>query len=729
MKTLFAEALIRAMGWALVHSMWQGAVLAVLLLFLLQKLRAARQRYYAAFAALSLLFCVSLCTFAYLYAPEAAHIVSDTPEVILQESTHAATWTWAATDPGYLTLVSDWLENNYPVIVAVWLLGFGFFLFQLLGAYFFLQQLRTQGAHLAETHWQQTLQRLSSHMQLARPVKLLESALVHAPMTLGYFKPIILLPIGMINRLSVAEVEAILAHELAHILRQDWLFNLLQAFMEAVFYYHPAVWWISGIIRKEREHCCDDTAIRLTGNRLIYAKALVQVQEMAKKSAQPALALGMQGNAIRLRRKTPLLDRIRRVLNQSQPKSQIMEKMIATGALLILLTLYSIHTNTPQALAHALQSMEITPTNWFTAEQSEPTLADTVPPPSKGIQRIVREDEKQKVEMDLKDGTITRLMIDGKEIPASEFDQYNDLKNEVWEDAAPPAPPAPPEMPAFPDLPFPPAAPNGMMGGYERVFTEKDPNGNTIIRLERPDGPMEIKVSDGKVYINGAALKEGATLEIATEHAWPEAPEMPEMVELQELAELQEMQELPELMEFPNYQMDAKQLAEFNAEMDRMRKELKKDQKSFEKERRRMQKDHKQEFERIQKEHLRIQRESIRAQNEAVRAQQEAERSIENARSEVTRAKLLVERDRQRTVIDRENTLKDGRIQEQIQRALLTDALITNPDKYNMRLSTIEMRVNGKIQDESIKKKYLEYHKSISGRTLKNAESIQIEKN
>jgi hypothetical protein len=268
-----------------------------------------------------------------------------------------------------------------------------------------------------------------------------------------------------------------------------------------------------------------------------------------------------------------------------------------------------------------------------------------------------------------------------------------------------------------------------MMGGYERVFTEKDPNGNTIIRLERPDGPMEIKVSDGKVYINGAALKEGATLEIATEHAWPEAPEMPEMVELQELAELQEMQELPELMEFPNYQMDAKQLAEFNAEMDRMRKELKKDQKSFEKERRRMQKDHKQEFERIQKEHLRIQRESIRAQNEAVRAQQEAERSIENARSEVTRAKLLVERDRQRTVIDRENTLKDGRIQEQIQRALLTDALITNPDKYNMRLSTIEMRVNGKIQDESIKKKYLEYYKSISGRTLKNAESIQIEKN
>jgi beta-lactamase regulating signal transducer with metallopeptidase domain len=729
MKTLFAEALIRAMGWTLVHSVWQGAVLAVLLLLLLQKLRAARQRYYAAFAALSLLFCVSLCTFAYLYAPEAARTVSDTPEVILQESTHEAIWTWAATDPGYLTPVSDWLENNYPVIVVVWLLGFGFFLFQLLGAYFFLQQLRTQGAHLAETHWQQTLQRLSSHMQLARPVKLVESALVHAPMTLGYFKPIILLPIGMINRLSVAEVEAILAHELAHILRQDWLFNLLQAFMEAVFYYHPAVWWISGIIRKEREHCCDDTAIRLTGNRLIYAKALVQVQEMAKKSTQPALALGMQGNAIRLRRKTPLLDRIRRVLNQSQPKSQIMEKMIATGALLILLTLYSIHTNTPQALAHALQSMEITPTNWFTAEQRELIVADTVPPPSKGIQRIVREDENQKVEMDLKDGVITRLMIDGKEIPASEFDQYNDLKYEVWEDAAPPAPPAPPEMPAFPDLPFPPAAPNGMMGGYERVFTEKDPNGNTIIRLERPDGPMEIKVSDGKVYINGAALKEGATLEIATEHGWPEAPEMPEMVELQELAELQEMQELPELMEFPNYQMDAKQLAEFNAEMDRMRKELKKDQKSFEKERRRMQKDHKQEFERIQKEHLRIQRESIRAQNEAVRAQQEAKRSIENARSEVTRAKLLVERDRQRAAIDRENALKDSRIQEQLQRALLTDALITNPDKYNIRLSTNEMRVNGKIQDESIKKKYLEYYKSISGRTLKNAESIQIEKN
>jgi hypothetical protein len=142
-----------------------------------------------------------------------------------------------------------------------------------------------------------------------------------------------------------------------------------------------------------------------------------------------------------------------------------------------------------------------------------------------------------------------------------------------------------------------------------------------------------------------------------------------------------------------------------------------------------MQKDHKQEFERIQKEHLRIQRESIRAQNEAVRAQQEAVRSIENARTEITRAKLQAERDRQRAAIDRENALKDSRIHEQLRRALLTDALITNPDKYNLRLSEMEMLVNGKIQDETIKKKYLELYKSISGRTLKNAESIQIEKN
>jgi beta-lactamase regulating signal transducer with metallopeptidase domain len=729
MNTWFSEALIRAMGWTLVHSLWQGAVLAALLLAFLQKFRSAQKRYYAAFAALSMLFGASLLTFAYLYVPENTHAVSDTAVTVLQESTMPTLWTWTAVDSTSLTLVSDWLENNYPFIVGIWLLGFGFFLVQLLGAYFFLQRLRNHGTHLPEMYWQQTLQRLSSQMQLARPVKLLESALVHAPMTLGYLKPIILLPIGMINRLSVAEVEAILAHELAHILRQDWLFNLLQAFMEAVFYYHPAVWWISGIIRKEREHCCDDTAIRLTGNRLIYAKALVQVQEMAKKSTQPALALGMQGNAIRLRRKTPLLDRIRRVLNQSQPKSQIMEKMIATGALLILLTLYSIHTNTPQALANALQSIDIAPANWFTAENNETNRTDTVPKPPKGVQRIVREDENQKVEMDLKNGSISRLMIDGKEIPASEFDQYNDLKDDVLGDLRPPTPPAPPEMPAFPALPFPPAAPNGMMGGYERVFTEKDPNGNTIIRLERPDGPMEIKVSDGKVYINGAALKEGSSLEIATNIEHAEAPEMPEIVELQELAELQEMAELPELMETPPYPMDAKQLAEFNAEMDRMRKELKKDQKSFEKERRRLQKAHKQEFERIQKEQIQIQKESIRAQSEAMRAQQDAMRSIENARSEVTRAKLQVERDRQRAAIDRENALKDGRINEQLRRALLTDALITNPDKYSMHLSEIEMRVNGKVQAETIKKKYLEYYKSISGKTLKNADSIQIEKN
>jgi len=112
-------------------------------------------------------------------------------------------------------------------------------------------------------------------------------------MTIGALKPIILFPIGAVTYLSVEQMEAILAHELAHIRRNDYFFNILHSLVEIIFYFHPAVWWLSNTIRNERENCCDDIAVSVSGNSLSYAKALVNLQELHAHS--PTLAMGFAG--------------------------------------------------------------------------------------------------------------------------------------------------------------------------------------------------------------------------------------------------------------------------------------------------------------------------------------------------------------------------------------------------------------------------------------------------
>jgi beta-lactamase regulating signal transducer with metallopeptidase domain len=142
----------------------------------------------------------------------------------------------------------------------------------------------------ADPYWADILNKLALQSRFNTGIELLESALVRSPLTIGHLKPVILFPIGLINRLSESEVEAILAHELAHILRRDYIFNILQSVVEVVFYFHPAVWWLSAQVRQERESACDDRAIALVGNKMNYAKALVTIQEMAFFPLSPALA-------------------------------------------------------------------------------------------------------------------------------------------------------------------------------------------------------------------------------------------------------------------------------------------------------------------------------------------------------------------------------------------------------------------------------------------------------
>jgi hypothetical protein len=155
-------------------------------------------------------------------------------------------------------------------------------------------------------------QLLARRFGIDRSVQVFESTLVRVPTVVGYLRPVILLPASVITGLAPAYLDAVLAHELAHVRRHDYLVNALQSLVETLLFYHPAVWWCSGQIRIEREHCCDDMVVEAGSNRLAYATALAQLEEL--RGFEPMLSLNASGGR--------LVDRIRRLLGESPMKER-----------------------------------------------------------------------------------------------------------------------------------------------------------------------------------------------------------------------------------------------------------------------------------------------------------------------------------------------------------------------------------------------------------------------
>lgn len=337
---IFSAGLDRALGWTVLHAIWQVTLIAfiagILLLALRQK--SAQLRYWVAnLAMISVLFS-AIATFSWY--------LQTTPEVVVQTSSAPGPGLAAGTTTAVPVLTtekpalhpetvsntvafSDYFSIHLPLIVLIWFVGMGIFLLRLLGGLLQVYDLRQRMNFHADPYWTDLLNQLAQKSGLRRGITLLESALVRSPLTIGHLRPLILFPIGMINRLSEQEVEAILAHELAHILRRDYLFNILQNFIEALFYFHPAIWWLSAQVRNEREHACDDRAIALLGNKINYAKALVVVQEMAFFPQSAALAFAGT-------HKGQLLKRVQRLLFQPKKSFNIMEKWISTGLVVCL---------------------------------------------------------------------------------------------------------------------------------------------------------------------------------------------------------------------------------------------------------------------------------------------------------------------------------------------------------------------------------------------------------
>ena len=156
-------------------------------------------------------------------------------------------------------------------LVLAWGLGVTVSSMRLLSGWLKLRRL-VREAEPAPAEWQEALEHLSRRLGMTRPVRLLRSAALDVPAAVGWLRPVVLLPVTALTGLSARQLEMVLAHELAHIRRHDFVVNLVQTLVETLLFYHPAVWWMSRVIRVEREHCCDDIAVGTSGNPVSYAR-------------------------------------------------------------------------------------------------------------------------------------------------------------------------------------------------------------------------------------------------------------------------------------------------------------------------------------------------------------------------------------------------------------------------------------------------------------------------
>ena len=310
-QILSSQPWVERLGWTLVHFLWQGSLIAALYAGArkaAKRISSPNTRYLLACAALASMMAAPLVTWN-LTAPSDA--IADSAYRI--RNAPPAPSTTAALSLSVRTAASS-LEpaRLLPWVVAIWLIGAIAFWVRLAGGWVVAARMRSMLVRPAPPEWQQLLTGLATRIGLYRPVRLLVSALVQVPTVVGWLRPVVLVPVGALSGLPPEHLEALLVHELAHIRRHDYLVNILQSIAEALLFYHPAIWWVSGHLRSERESCCDDVAVSVTGDVLTYVQALAQWE-----SCRPALfrsAVAVNGGS--------LAHRIARLLGQSRPPAR-----------------------------------------------------------------------------------------------------------------------------------------------------------------------------------------------------------------------------------------------------------------------------------------------------------------------------------------------------------------------------------------------------------------------
>lgn len=323
MNLLYQSAFLKALGWALLNSLWQMTLLWLVYMGLTMngKKLLSRQRHAIALLSLaggSLWFLITLVVNLYKAAsgPQVITVYAENASVLATGSI-----------PG---LIAHWFEPALPFLSLAYLLAAAFLFVRFYFQYRHTQQLFTTGLQKADPEWRIFLQQAVQQMSIKKKVQIWLSSMVDTPVTFGIFKPVILLPIAAVNHLSLKQAEAIILHELNHIRRNDYLINLLIACVDVILFFNPFARLLTNIIRKERENCCDDLVLQFCYEPQSYARALLTLEQ--NRIDTGALAVAATGKD-----KYFLLNRVKRILGNEPVSNPFSQKLIAylLSALLI----------------------------------------------------------------------------------------------------------------------------------------------------------------------------------------------------------------------------------------------------------------------------------------------------------------------------------------------------------------------------------------------------------
>ena len=286
-----------ALGWTLAHSLWEGALVALVLWGALGWLVSSRARYAVGCLAMLAVLGGFGVTFQHVLAEQRIQGGFGQRLAIGPAPSDLGGGTIVANVPARFRAV-----EYLPWLAPFWIVGVMFFQLRCVASWLAARRFRRRGVCAASAYWQGRIHGLAAQVRVSRPVTLLESCLAEVPVVVGYVRPVILMPVGLVTGLPVSQIESILLHELAHIRRHDYLVNLLQTVVEGLVFYHPAVWWISGVIRAERENCCDDLVVATQGDAFAYAAALTALEDHRGTVCEAVLAATGGSIVTRVRR-------------------------------------------------------------------------------------------------------------------------------------------------------------------------------------------------------------------------------------------------------------------------------------------------------------------------------------------------------------------------------------------------------------------------------------------
>ncbi|MFT7157777.1 MAG: TonB-dependent SusC/RagA subfamily outer membrane receptor [Parvicella sp.] len=405
-----SEGVIHALGMTFLHSIWLGVLAAffVSIAFHVFKEKRANIRYNISASAMAVFFLAVCCTFIIYYEDTSNYTLPSIDyEDRLSETEKIVSNGITTAEIDLLDQVHDFLNLHEEALVVFWLIGIVLLSIRFAGGFIYIRKLRTSGLGSVPEEWELKMEEWGAKLGIKKLPSFHTSLLVTSPIAFGYLKPMILFPLGMFTSMPVQHLDAMLMHELIHVKNADYITNLFLSVVEILLFFNPVVWWLSGLIRAEMEHRCDDMAVVMTGNKTNYAYALVAMQEN-KIFQKSELALGMAKS------NSQLTQRVNRLFGSNGGKTISYGRPLISFVVLVASVLLLAFSSPEEKSSYTEPEL-----NFVEGTHSVPLKP-----------RVFTLTKKRNPAWS---GTVRILLIDGSEVPTSQLDQLNDEEIESIE--------------------------------------------------------------------------------------------------------------------------------------------------------------------------------------------------------------------------------------------------------------------------------------------------------